>query len=408
MTKNEALAFLTPLGQEHIMRYYDTLSPERQQHLLDQIADLNPESPQFKDPSALEQKRGKFDPLGALTLSSIAEDADKYREIGLNALQKGKLGAVLLAGGQGSRLEFDHPKGCYNIGLTHPLYIFECLIHNLLDVVHEVGVFIPLFVMTSIENSDETQAFLAEHHYFGYDPDYVTFFPQEVEPAVDESGKLLLAAPDELVRTPNGNGGWFGSMQRAGLIEKIKAQGIEWLNVFAVDNVLQRIADPVFLGATIASGCVSGGKVVAKADPDERIGVLCLEDDHPSIVEYYEMTEEMRTLYEPDGTLTYRFGVILNYLFRTDCLEKTLGNSFPLHIAHKKVPYLDDEGNYVKPSSPNAYKFETLVLDMVHMQDSCLPFEVKREWEFAPIKNATGVDSVDTARALLAATGTVL
>ena len=190
--------------------------------------------------------------------------------------------------------------------------------------------------------------------------------------------------------------------------ELVNEIGIEWLNVFAVDNVLQQIADPVFLGATIASGCASGGKVVSKAAPDERVGVLCLEDDKPSIVEYYEMTEEMRTRRNPDGTLAYRFGVILNYLFRVDALMHTLGSDFPLHIAHKKIAHLNEQGELVKPDTPNGYKFETLVLDMVHMQDSCLAFEVDRTREFAPVKNAEGVDSVATAQALLEQNGVVL
>ena len=225
---------------------------------------------------------------------------------------------------------------------------------------------------------------------------------------MDENGKIFLNAPDQIVLSPNGNGGWFSSMQRAGLLQTIEEIGLEWLNVFAVDNVLQQIADPVFIGATIASGCASGGKVVSKADPDERVGVLCLEDNKPSIVEYYEMTEEMRTLRNEDGSLAYRFGVILNYLFRIDALMHTLGSDFPLHIAHKKISHLNEAGELVKPEEPNGYKFETLVLDMVHMQDSCLAFEVDRSKEFAPVKNAVGVDSVETARALLEQNGVVL
>ena len=266
----------------------------------------------------------------------------------------------------------------------------------------------PLMIMTSEQNDAETRAFLKEHDYFGYSADNVHFFKQETEPAVDENGKIFLNAPDQIVLSPNGNGGWFSSMQRAGLLQTIEEIGLEWLNVFAVDNVLQQIADPVFIGATIASGCASGGKVVSKADPDERVGVLCLEDNKPSIVEYYEMTEEMRTLRNEDGSLAYRFGVILNYLFRVDALMHTLGSDFPLHIAHKKISHLNEAGELVKPEEPNGYKFETLVLDMVHMQDSCLAFEVDRSKEFAPVKNAVGVDSVETARALLEQNGVVL
>lgn len=158
----------------------------------------------------------------------------------------------------------------------------------------------------------------------------------------------------------------------------------------------------------IESGKVSGAKVVAKAAPEEKVGVLCLEDGRPSIVEYYEMTEDMRTQYESDGTLSYNYGVILNYLFRVDKLNKTLSVRLPLHRAFKKIPYMTVDGEFVTPDKPNAYKFETLALDMVKLQDNCLAYEVDRSKEFAPVKNGTGVDSVDTARELLCKNGVKL
>lgn len=408
MNYTEAKTYLKIHGQEHLLRFYDDLTAQQQSHLLDQIAELNLDRPQFQNRNNVTQKRGTFQPLGALTLEQMQTKAAHYRQLGLDAIRQGKVGAVMLAGGQGSRLGFEHPKGMYNMGITRPLYIFQCQINNLMEVVKEAGAYVPLLIMTSQGNDAETRAFLAEQNYFGYDPNFIHFFRQETEPAVDEDGKIFMNAPDQIVLSPNGNGGWFTSLQRAGLLKKIQAMGIEWLNVFAVDNVLQRIADPVFIGATLESGCVSGGKVVSKADPDERVGVLCLEDGKPSIVEYYEMTEEMRTLRDAEGNLKYRFGVILNYLFRTDSLMETLGSDFPLHVAHKKIPHIDTNGNPVIPEEPNGYKFETLVLDMVHMQESCLAFEVDRQKEFAPVKNAEGVDSVVTARALLEGNGVVL
>ena len=179
-------------------------------------------------------------------------------------------------------------------------------------------------------------------------------------------------------------------------------------NIFAVDNVLQRIADPVFVGATIDSGRVSGAKVVRKADPNEKVGVLCLEDGRPSIVEYYEMTEEIINSREANGELSYNFGVILNYLFRVDKLEEIMNAKMPVHVVEKKIPYIDKEGNYHKPETPNGYKFELLVLDMIHLLDNCLSFEVVRNREFAPIKNKTGVDSVESAQALLKENGVEL
>ena len=185
----------------------------------------------------------------------------------------------------------------------------------------------------------------------------------------------------------------------------MKEKGIEWLNVFAVDNVLQQIADPVFVGATIQSECVCGAKVVRKCDPYERVGALCLEDGKPSIIEYYELTPEMAEATNEAGSLLYGFGVILNYLFSLDTLFEIEKQQLPLHIVEKKVPYVDENGVFVKPETPNAYKFETLILDMIYMMDNCLSFEVEREKEFAPIKNPSGVDSVESARALLQQNG---
>lgn len=406
MQYQEAYQRLESYGQTHLLQYYDTLSPEQQADLLQQIADM--------DFSVLERSmqeetpRGKLEPLGACTISEITEKQTEYRKIGLDAIRSGSVGAVLLAGGQGSRLGCSGPKGVFQIGVNNDLTIFECLFRNLMEVTEEAGVPVPLFIMTSEVNDAETKAFLKEKQFFGYPKESVYFFVQEMAPVVDADGKILLETKSRMAVSPNGNGGWFSSMQRAGLLDVLEQKHITWLNVFAVDNVLQRMADPCFIGATIAANCTSGSKVVAKADPEEKVGVLCLEDGKPSIVEYFEMTNDMRNLRESDGTLTYRYGVILNYLFRVDQLRKTLSCNLPLHRAFKSVACLTEDGTTVKPEKPNGYKLETLVLDMVHMQENCLLYEVEREREFAPVKNATGVDSVETARALLKKNGVEL
>lgn len=352
-----------------------------------------------------EQKRGSFSPLGAMELSEIEANKDKYTAVGIDAIKHCKVGAILLAGGQGTRLGFDKAKGMYNIGETKELYIFEQLVANLKKVTSAADAWVPLYIMTSEKNDEQTREFFREHDFFGYNPDYVKFFVQEMVPAVDFDGNVLVEAEDSLAMSPNGNGGWFKSLIKAGYDADIKEKGVEWLNVFAVDNVLQQIADPVFVGATIESGCVSGAKVVRKVDPYERVGAMCLEDGKPSIVEYYELTPEMAEARDEKGTLLYGFGVILNYLFRVDKLLEIAEKSLPLHVVEKKVPYIDENGVAVKPETPNAYKFETLILDMVYMMDNCLSFEVDREKEFAPVKNATGTDSVESARALLKKNG---
>ena len=350
-------------------------------------------------------ERGVFAPLDAVEVSEIEARGAEFKELGLKAIREGKVGAVLLAGGQGTRLGLDRPKGTLNIGVAKELYLFEQLLRNLMDVTDEAGVYVPLYIMTSNINNADTTAFFEEHDYFGYPKDYVKFFVQEMVPACDYEGRIYMESQTEVAMSPNGNGGWFSSMVNAGLLSDIKERGIEWINVFAVDNCLQRIADPMFVGATIAYGCESGAKVVRKAAPDERVGVLCTEDGKPSIAEYYEMTEEMATARKENGDLKYGFGVILNYLFSEKKLEQIADARMPIHVVEKKIPYMDVDGTFVKPEQPNGYKFETLVLDMVHMMDDCIPYEVVREREFAPIKNLHGVDSLDSARELMKGCG---
>ncbi len=354
-------------------------------------------------------EKGVITPLDdAVSIKDIEENKEKYTAIGVGAIKQGKVAALLLAGGMGTRLGSDKPKGMYNIGETKDVYIFEMLIRNLLDVVNQTGAWVPLYIMTSEKNNDDTVNFFKEKNYFGYDPDYVDFFVQEMAPAATFDGKIYLEEKDRVSTSPNGNGGWFISFVKAGLCEKAKARGVEYINIFAVDNVCQRMADPCFVGAMIDGGYRSASKVVSKANPEEKVGVLCLEDGKPSIVEYYELTEDMRYETRDDGELAYKYGVILNYLFTIEDLEKNLENNLVVHIVKKKIPYIDENGNTVKPVTENGYKFETLVLDMIHMMDNCLAYEVVREKEFAPIKNKTGVDSVDTAKALLKQNGVEL
>lgn len=408
MTYEQAYEKLQEYGQEHLLKYYKELDAKEQEQLLCQIEETDfsvVEAYKHKDAVT---KRGEIAPLKAMELSEIEAEKEKFHQIGIEALRLGKVGAVLLAGGMGTRLGSDDPKGMYNIGVTREMYIFERLISNLMDVVNEAGVWIPLFIMTSDKNKEATENFLREHEFFGYDEDCVWFFKQEMAPASDYNGKVYLEEKWKISTSPNGNGGWYSSMDREGILDIVSLKGIEWLNVFAVDNVLQRICDPVFVGATIDRDCAVGSKVVRKNAPDEKVGVMCLEDGKPSIVEYYELTDELMNAKDEKGDPAYNFGVILNYLFKEKDLRNMLEKKLPLHVVEKKIPCLDEDGNYVKPETPNGYKFEGLVLDMIHEMNSCLPFEVVRNKEFAPIKNKTGVDSVESARKLLQENGVML
>ncbi|MBO6215054.1 MAG: UDPGP type 1 family protein [Lachnospiraceae bacterium] len=404
MTEAEIRKLLADKGQEHVLRYWEELDESEKETLKAQIEEIDWDV--IAKVGEKERAAGsKIEPLATLTLSDIEKRYDEYREKGLEAIRKGRIGAVLLAGGMGTRLGSDRPKGELNVGINRELSIFNCLINNLREVTGEAGVSIPLFVMTSEKNDIETREYFKKNNYFDYPAGDVYFFVQQMAPAVDYDGKLLMEEPGRLATSPNGNGGWFASLKRAGLLDTVHQRGIDYINIFAVDNVLQRIADPVFIGATIDAGADCGSKVVMKNDPYEKVGVMCLEDGRPSIVEYYDLSDDMANEVDDKGNFTYGAGVILNYLFLVSRLEEIVDVALPVHVVEKKIPYIDGDKKLIKPEEPNGYKFESLAVDMIRLMEGCVPFEVVREKEFAPIKNLHGIDSLDSARELLQKNG---
>ena len=406
MDYKKAYDILEKYDQLHILKHYESLTAEMQKNLLAQIDEID-----FSVLDALKDEKNEYkdiQPVAALQMDKIEENKQLYEAKGITAIKNGELALVLLAGGQGTRLGFSGPKGTYNVGETKDLFIFQLLIEHTLDVVKQTDTWIPFYIMTSDKNHDETKSFFKAHNYFGYHADYIHFFRQEMVPSVDFEGKIYLENPGQICLSPNGNGGWFSSLCKAGHLKNILDANIKYINVFSVDNVLQRIADPVFLGAVLTEGYESGGKVVKKANPDERVGVLCTNNGKPYIVEYYELTDKMRNQRDENGDYAYNYGVILNYIFPVRLLVKIMNEHMPLHIVKKAIPYMNENGEYIKPTEPNGYKFETLALDMIAYMGTCLPFEIERDREFAPIKNATGVDSIETARALLVQNGYTL
>ena len=355
MNKQEAINALKEHNQEQVIKRLEALDEVSAKKLIAQVASIDWSVVESINHKAEDNSSDrKVEPLEAVEIKDIKANKDKYTAKGIEAIKAGKVAAVLLAGGQGTRLGLDKPKGTLNVGINKDLFLFEQLINNLLDVVNQSGAYVPLYIMTSDKNNNDTVAFFEEHNFFDKD---------------------------------------------------MESKGIELVNVFAVDNILQRIADPSFVGATILSGADCGSKVVRKCAPDEKVGVMCKVNGHPSIIEYYEMSEELANMRREDGELTYGFGVILNYLFSFNKLVEIANRKLPLHIVEKKIPYIDENDNLVKPETPNGYKFEKLVLDMVEMMDNCVPYEVERNYEFAPIKNKTGKDSLESARELLKVNG---
>ena len=379
MTFEEAKKKLQECGQGHVLRFYDELSGKEQEDLLAQIDRTDFHILENSKNRGKELPRGEFSPLSCMEIPEIQKREEDFKRAGLSAIKERKVAACLLAGGMGTRLGSSDPKGMYDIGLTRHVYIFQRLIENLLDVVKEAeGTYIPLYIMTSEKNHDQTVTFLKEHAFFGYPEKEVTFFTQEMAPACDYNGKVYMESKYQIATSPNGNAGWYLSLQRAGLTKKMEEEGILWINTFSVDNVLQRICDPVFVGATITQGVECGAKVVKKVTKDEK------------------------------GEPAYNFGVTMNYLFYEPAMKRIAGQKLPLHVVEKKINHIDEAGNPVQAQEINGIKFEQLVLDMIHELKSCLPYEVVREHEFAPIKNKTGVDSVESARELCKKEGIAL
>lgn len=402
----QAKELLKAHGQEHLLAYYGELGEAARDELLHEIEQTDWRI--FAPEARVQPPKGDISPIEGMSADEIAARREEFAAVGRECIRAGRVAALLLAGGQGTRLGFDGPKGTLDIGLTRPLYIYECLIRNLLQVCEACGAAVPLYIMTSEKTDRETRAFLRAHAFFGYPEENVRFFLQDMAPATDFEGRILLEGKGRLALSPNGNGGCFSSLRRAGLMAEAEREGVEWFNVFAVDNVLQRIADPVFVGATVLAGVNCGAKFVRKSDPHERVGVLCRRGGVPDIVEYYDLPEEMANARDREGRLVYSFGVTLNYLFRRTALNEAERAAIPVHRARKKVSCLDASGEPFRPVQENAYKYETLVVDYVRLMKSCLPFEAMREHEFAPIKNAEGADSVQSARELLQRNGVIL
>ncbi len=406
MDLNAAIKLLEKYDQTQLLEYYGELDEAERRELLSGIEKID--FPAFESVSFHKEKTiGELSPADTLSLAEIEARRAEFEKVGLQALKQGKAAAVLLAGGQGTRLGLNAPKGTFNIGVNKKLSIFGCQMQNLTSVAEKAGFEPHLFIMTSTLNDNQTKEFFRENNYFGYDEKKIHFYVQKTAPAVSFDGKILLEEKYRPVLTPNGNGGWYSSLKEAECGKLLEKEGIEWLNVYGVDNVLQKICDPVFLGATLSSGLACSGKVVKKAFDGEKVGVLCKENGLPAIVEYYEMPEDKLKERGADGELVYCYGVTLNYLFNVEKLDGVYAERLPYHLAAKKVACIVNGEKYI-PEEPNAYKLETLAVDIVKMMGSCLGFEVVREREFAPVKNMTGVDSVDTARALLIKNGVQL
>jgi UDP-N-acetylglucosamine pyrophosphorylase len=391
-------------GQEHILRFYPSLSEASKSKLLDQMEQLDFAALQeiFQHTNQRSVSTDGISPMEAYDLEDYSDKERKQlAEIGWDRLHQGKVAALVVAGGQGSRLGHEGPKGTYNIGLPSGKSLFQLQAERLLNLSQRADRSIPWYIMTSPENHQESVRYFQASDYFGYAPNDIFFFQQNVLPALDSIGRVLLSGKDEICLAPSGNGDVFASLKRSGALDDLRRRGVEWLFYYNVDNALIRVADPLFVGAAAHYNHPIATKVAEKAYPEEKVGILCQKNGRPGVVEYMDVPTELMNETDSSGRLTYGLGNLSIHLFRTDFIERHADTDIPYHVAYKAIKYVDDQGDPVQPASPNAYKFEKLIFDFFPLVDRMTVLKIRREEEFAPVKNKEGVDSPATARRLL-------
>ena len=409
---------LEAASQQHLLAFYDQLPADAQQRLLERIDALDLE----RVPQWVEQyvnNKPDFAPTGAIEPAPYyprdhkspkrSWDRDAFLAAGEDLLRAGKVAAFTVAGGQGSRLGYDGPKGCYPGGAVTQKPLFQCLAEWILAANKRYACTIPWCVMTSPLNHDATREFFQEHNWLDLGEENVLLFNQGVVPSFDrDSGKILLAEKDEPATNPDGHGGSLKALYASGAIAELTKRGVEHITYTQIDNPLVRVIDPVFLGlhATAEdSSAEMSSKMLAKAEPGEKVGVFCLQDSKLGMIEYSDLPDDLAAQRDDAGDLRFNAGNPAIHILGVDFVRKLNeapeGFALPFHRADKKIPHVDlATGNHVDPSEPNGVKLETFVFDALPLASKPLVLETDRVDEFAPIKNASGNDSAATSALL--------
>jgi UDP-N-acetylglucosamine/UDP-N-acetylgalactosamine diphosphorylase len=389
-------------GQEHVLAWWDELSDEERRSLLGQVEALDLEHlTQLyarRDHPIPLPKSSEIQPVPVVRLG---DDAREARRVGQEALRRGEVAVLVVAGGQGTRLGFDHPKGMFPVGPISKSSLFQIHTEKVRALGRRYGKPVPHFIMTSHATDAETEAYFREHDYFGADPQQVFFFRQGTMPALDmATGKLLLEAKDRLFTSPNGHGGTLTALKEHGLLDLLKKQGIKHIFYFQVDNPLIHVAEPALLGHHIAARSEVSSKVIAKEKPTDKLGNLVMVNGRCHIIEYSDLPEQLANERDAGGNLRLWAGSPAIHIFDVDFLTRITRDrtGMPFHIARKKVPHLDAQGRPVRPGKENALKFEMFIFDALPLAERWTVVETTRREEFEPLKNATGPDSPATVQ----------
>ncbi|KAI1280483.1 UDP-N-acetylhexosamine pyrophosphorylase [Halotydeus destructor] len=410
-------AELQAVGQEHLLQFWDILTDDQKEVLYADLKTIEfgevtrvfkestqPNSEHDFDDSQLEPLP---DEVYEGVSSAKDEDLAGYREEGLRQISEGRVAVLLLAGGQGTRLGVNYPKGMYDVGLPSHKTLYQLqgerirrLEQLALDLTGK-SAHIPWYIMTSEHTKEPTVEFFESHGYFGLKPENVILFEQNTLPCFTFDGKIILERTNRVARAPDGNGGLYAALRAGKILDDMEARGIQYIHVYCVDNILVKMADPTFVGYCVKKGAQAGAKVVEKSVPTEAVGVICKVKGKYQVVEYSEISKETSEARNADSRLTFNAGSICNHFFTLSFLQLVCnGKQMKHHIAKKKIPFVDSDGVLIKPDSVNGIKLEKFVFDVFHFTDKFVVWEVLRDEEFSPLKNANsaGKDCPDTTR----------
>lgn len=406
-------------GQEHLIKYWPELSGTEREQLAGELwnLDLAEVNEIFRRANEtcnviLEKSDDALRPIPDSHYEAVpglsAQKIEEYESIGFKEIAEGKVGVLLLAGGQATRLGFGHPKGMYDVGLPSHKTLFQIQAERILRLQQMAAEkygkegTITWYIMTSEHTMGQTVDFFKSHSCFGLNEEDIVYFNQGKLPCFDFEGKIFLDEKHHLSTSPDGNGGLYRALKTQGILKDIAQRGVEHLHAHSIDNILIKVADPVFIGYCKSKNADCAAKVVQKSAPSEAVGVVCRVNGHYKVVEYSELTDEAAERRNPDGRLTFSAGNICNHYFSAEFLNKICNfeTKLKLHVAKKKIPYVDSNGIRQKPTQPNGIKMEKFIFDVFEFAENFICLEVARDVEFSALKNADAakLDCPSTAR----------
>lgn len=400
-------------NQKHLFNFWQKLSEQQKKSLLEQIANVEWQNidtwiENYIKRDDFVEIPTNFEPSPYYPAEPLNDKmAEKYAEahkLGSRLIQQGKVAAFMVAGGQGTRLGYDGPKGNFPISPIRNKTLFQIFAENIIAAQNKYKSVIPWYIMTSPLNNAETIKIFQDNNYYGLKKEDVFFFIQGTMPNFDFQGRILLSDLDTIACSPDGHGGSLKALYKSGAIADMQKRNVEQISYFQVDNPLINIIDPLFIGLHAIDNAQMSSKTLKKAYPKEKVGNFCLVNGRVCVIEYSDLPDELAEKTNADGSLVFELGSIAIHIISTDFVEKLnkQGFALPFHRAIKKIPFIDDNGKLVNPTEPNGIKLETFVFDALPLAKKSIIFETLREQEFAPVKNAQGADSPEVTKKMMA------